>query len=296
MAEMEAENGNLRGQVSTHASEARKARLATMSAEERALVSAQEANDGTIASLTSSLDSIEAEIARLADEPGNGAAIAKLNRQMASDTARLQTEEGRKTYLENQRAQFASQAEAAAAEPADGDKLANGTPLANLHPSSQDWIRRHPKAMTDSRYCGKMVAAAIEAEQAEGLKVNSPEYFAFVEKKLGDAPVANADQDDEQDEEGDEVELDPLDKYEPERPQTRAAGPGSMSAAPPSQAALRQTNAGGNRRAPALSAAEKEAADGLYGSIKNPAERYVKYAQNRDYMNGREPGHFMPRN
>lgn len=55
---------------------------------------------------------------------------------------------------------------------------------ARVTPASAAWIRRNPECATDEVKRNKMVAAHYEA-QAEGIVADSPEYFRFVEEKLG---------------------------------------------------------------------------------------------------------------
>ncbi len=59
-------------------------------------------------------------------------------------------------------------------------------------PQAQDWLRKHTDYITDARKLKKLSAADMDA-QAEGMEINSPEYFAHVEKFLGltKDPVTN---------------------------------------------------------------------------------------------------------
>lgn len=297
-------------EASTYRSKAREAELNAMSADERALVSQQEANESTLSALESEMAGYENEIAALADEPGHGKEIAALNRKLASAAAKVETENNRKTYLAGLREQAKGRtASTAAGHKAEdtAEKVADGTPLSAFGAPTQAWLKKRPAMFTDRRLFKTAKVAAIEAIEVEGLTDQSPEYFRFIEDKLGEHQQSEHAEDGEQ-EEGEEVEAQEEqqieqrrpgaeERYEPENPQPRAAGRGSMStAAAPSSSRLRTGTDTGNRRKPALTAQEREVADALYASERNPAERYRKYATNREIMNGRDPAHFMPRN
>lgn len=298
LAELRAGKAAAERTANTERQARRSAEMANMSAQERALVADQEACDSRIESIEGDLQAYEDDIARLADEPGHGKEIAALNRKMSAAAAKLETENGRKTFLTGQREKFNKQTKEAVPPDTNDKILANGSRMSQYGPRTQAWLESHPKAFTDARYFGKCVAAAIKATQAEGIEDQSDEYFRFIEAEIGDTQNAPADP------EGEEVATDPPaprransteERYDPESPQPRAAGRGSMaSAAPPT----RQTPQGGGnnpRRAAALTPQEREVADGLYASIRNPADRYVKYAENKKIMMGRETGHFQQR-
>ena len=53
---------------------------------------------------------------------------------------------------------------------------------ATLTPKSAEWLRAHPSA---AGQVNKLAAAHQSAVELEGIPVESPEYFAFIEKKLG---------------------------------------------------------------------------------------------------------------
>lgn len=305
LAEANARASSAEGEASTYRSKARDAELSAMSADERALVSQQEATDSNLTALESEMTGYENEIAALADEPGHGKEIAALNRKLASTAAKVETETNRKTYLAGLREQAKGRTASKTAEHTASDtaeKVADGTPLNAFGAPTQAWLKARPAMFTDRRLFKTAKVAAIEAIEVEGLADQSPEYFRFIEAKIGEGQQAEQEEDQE---EGEEVEAQEQqeqrrpgseERYEPEKPQHRAAGPGAMSAAPPSSQRLAPSGDGKPTRKPALSSQEREVADALYSSERNPAERYRKYAHNRDVMNGREPAHFMPRN
>jgi hypothetical protein len=69
------------------------------------------------------------------------------------------------------------------------------------------------------------------------------------------------------------------------KPAKYPAGDRISKIIPPSRAALGgQGGDGRQRKAPMLNPEQKEIADEIYGHIKNPADRYFKYAENKVYM------------
>jgi hypothetical protein len=66
--------------------------------------------------------------------------------------------------------------------------------LATMSETSKDWVRRHPQFLTDENFFNKTVGYHNLAK-AEGHAVDSPGYFAFIERKLG---LREADEDDDQ--------------------------------------------------------------------------------------------------
>lgn len=53
-----------------------------------------------------------------------------------------------------------------------------------LTPASAKWVREHPEFATDDAKRNKMVAAHYDAT-AEGLAADTPQYFEFIENRLG---------------------------------------------------------------------------------------------------------------
>jgi chromosome segregation ATPase len=289
MEQMKRELAASRAEKSAESDRRTQAEQRALSAEERRIMAEETACKSTIDSYNTEADNIEAEISRLADEPGHGAEIAKLNRRLSSITAKVQTEEQRQQWLAGQR----ERAKAEAAAPADtGPKLANGTPLSQFQPVVQQWFKDHPRTLTDETYLKKAIAAASYARDVHGLVENTPEYFEFVEREADGRPAAQPQRRAAQeDEEGEELET------TVQRPQTRAAGPGAMreamaAVAPPSRTAASQSGTG-SRRQPLLTAEEKEVADSLFADrFANPADRYVHYADRKKMMMARKPGQF----
>lgn len=276
----------------------RTAELSTMSATERAIVSDQEANEARLEALESEATDLENQIATLADEPGNGREIAKLTRQIAQTTTKIDAEAGKKAYLAQQREKITGANKTAReAAPADGVKvLANGAPITSFSPKTQAWLEAHPQSFTDVRFVKKAILAAQEAVDVEGIADDSAEFFGFVEDRLG---LKVAPETDVEEEEGEVIEPAQVrESYTPENPQRSAAGPGALSSvAPPTRQTPQGGNGGGNRRAPTLTAQEREVALSLYPDSKlSDADKLVRYAAGKKFMNERNNQHFRGNN
>lgn len=196
-----------------------------------------------------------------ATDAADAMAEAKFRMKQAEGQQRWLADEERKAadQLKVQEEQRAAQAEAVQRQPAD--------PLAHLSAPARQWISAHPLFSTDANYRAKAMAAANYAQHVLGHAVDSPEYYEHVEVALGERQAAD-----------DGYEVDPPVPPVRTQPQPRqrtaamAAAP-SRSAAPTS---LRQN------QSIRLSPAEREAADFTMSHIQDPAQRYKRYAENRD--------------
>lgn len=283
----------------------RQAEMANMSAQERAIVSDQEAIESNIESLTGEMQSYEDQIAQLADEPGHGKDIAALNRKMAAAAARLETASNKKDWLTGQRERFKKQVETRAAAddiPAGDQKMPGGALLSSFPPATRQWLQDHPRAFTDAGYWDRVVTAAQAATKLKGLKDSTPEFFAYVEDAIGEAQTSEEDHEADQGEEIAPEEQEELDEAhqrgEAARPQRPAAGTGSM-AAPVQRRTPAAGSGGGNRRAPSLSAEQREVALALYADSKDAegkalseADKLRKYASNLSWAKDYAPQHF----
>lgn len=297
LAEAQANANTFRVQAREASEGRRKAEMQNMSAQERALVSDQEACDSRIDAMEGEAQSYEDQIAQLADEPGHGKEIAALNRKLASVSAKLETESNRKALLADQREKFKVQPKPEAESNGNDRVLANGSKLSQYGTKTQAWLEAHPKAFTDARYLARAILAAQEATSLEDIEDQSADYFAFIEDKLGEraqvAAPADPDADDAGEDVGGQTEHRTIqhDSYQPEKPQNRAAGPGSMAAVAPPTRNIPTGGNGNPRRAAALSSEEKEVADSLYSNLP-AADRYVRYAEGKKYMKQRGTNHF----
>lgn len=293
LAELRASKAHADGEVATYRAKLRESELAKMSAQERAIVSDQEACDARLSDLESKAQSIEDQIAQMADEPGHGREIAKLTRELTTVTTNIDGETRKKDYLAGQREKVTNQnKQTREAAPAAGAKLlANGIDVSKLAAPTQAWLDKRPKAFSDVRYAKLIVAAAQKAVDIEGLPDNSPEFFKFVEDELNESPNVENDDDGEEEEIGTSVPE--RESYAPEKPQHRAAGHGSMQAAPPTRQTPAGGNGGGNRRQVSLSADEREAALNIYSHLPiSDADKLVKYSEGKKYMAQRNNSHF----
>jgi hypothetical protein len=126
---------------------------------------------GAIERLTESNDTLEGAYAdALAAQDWKAA--AKAQRQMADNAAKLTQLEAGKKALE-------SAPKPVPRAPVDPVEQFVG----QLSPASATWVRAHPEFVRDSHKNRQMIAAH-ELALARGLKADSPEYFASVEKTL----------------------------------------------------------------------------------------------------------------
>ncbi len=126
---------------------------------------------GAIERLTESNDTLEGQHAD-AMAAGDWKAASKLQRQMGDNSAKLVQLEAGKKALE-------SAPKPTPRAPVDPVEQFVG----QLSPASATWVRAHPEFVRDSHKNRQMIAAH-ELALARGLKADSPEYFASVEKTL----------------------------------------------------------------------------------------------------------------
>lgn len=132
---------------------------------------------GAIERLTESSDTLEGAYAD-AMAAQDWKAAAKAQRQMSDNSAKLTQLEAGKKALE-------SAPKPVPRAPVDPVEQFVG----QLSPASATWVRAHPEFVRDSHKNRQMIAAH-ELALARGLKADSPEYFASVEKTLDiTAPV-----------------------------------------------------------------------------------------------------------
>jgi len=159
---------------------------------------------------------------------GNFSAAADIQQEMSGNAAKL--------------LQLSNGLEAMKARPKQPEPVqAPSDPVeafaAQLSSKSADWVRKHPEYVRDSKLNRKMIAAH-ELAMADGIRVDSDDYFAAIEETLKIKPAA--------------PQTETTDEYAAKVTQRRDAAP---AAAPVSR--------GGNSRTNVvrLSAAEREMAD-----------------------------------
>jgi len=111
---------------------------------------------------------------QLAMQGGNFAAAAEIQQEMSSNAAKL--------------LQLNNGLEAMKAKPREPEPVAAPADPVEafarlLSPKSADWVRKHPEYVRDPKLNRKMIAAH-ELATADGLAVDSDEYFASVEETL----------------------------------------------------------------------------------------------------------------
>lgn len=125
-----------------------------------------------IASTNAQLDRIAREMEDALDEGDNKAYVAA-QRELAKHTNYLSRLEADKANFEQWKEQEKTKASPSRSAEADD----------GMTPATRDWIARHPEFNTDARY-NTIALAGHHLAQAEGIRLDSPEYFARIEKEL----------------------------------------------------------------------------------------------------------------
>lgn len=286
LAQLRSEKSTLINQVSEAQGGRATAERRVLSEAEQRLVALESSADNAIVAADNEANALESQLGSLMGE-GKFAEAAGIQRKLAQAEARSLQAKGQKDYFASERARVAEVAkQPPRPQPQIADRLlADGrTRLStfNNSPRTRQWIEDHPECFTKKSFWQKALAAHEEAVE-QNIAPESKEYFSYIEQSVGAAkrtdeldvggtPYSGADQ-------GGEL------NYQAEKPQTRAAGAGSLSSAtPPSRQAAGGT--GGSRRAPDLTPEERSAADDLYGDL-SPGDRYKKYHEGKVFMNNR---------
>jgi len=239
--------------------------------EARALAESQNTNkhliDVAISNSTQALDALEAKQAQAYAE-GDFAGAAKVGREIGRESAKLlQLEQGKEAL-----------SKAPPPQPrAPADPLERFIAERGITPTSAQWLRTHPECISDAKLNRKMLRAHEDALD-EGLKGDTPEYFAHLEKSLGfghtDAPRPKTN--------GAAAVVDTDDHASTETASNKAAG--GRNAAPAAAPVTRgSTGTGGakNGRTITLSAAEREMALLSFPTAKTQAEAEQMYAKQK---------------
>lgn len=118
---------------------------------------------------------------------GDYAGAAKIQRGMAQIESQLLQYNNAKATLEERLQQNQGRVETPQYQPMPQDPVE--AMAARLTPKSAAWLRQHPEV---ANQVPKLTAAHQAAVNLEGLEVESPEYFAYVEQKLGITEAAPA--------------------------------------------------------------------------------------------------------
>lgn len=213
----------------------------------------------SIAAATAEAQSIEQEIERLANNGGSGAELAQAYRRLSRAENNLLDAERQREWVDQQRAGYKQALEAEQARQQEEARRQREQPQVSQR--SMDWIRAHPQMDSDPVFRNAAIGAHNLAIQRR-IPVDSDAYFEFIETQLGEREAVPA--------------------AEAEAPRRRP-----LASAPPSRStptAQRQ-----NERRLTLTAAEKDMADATMSHIPDPAERYKRYALNKQRMLAENP-------
>lgn len=200
---------------------------------------------------------------------GNFAMAAKAQRIMAQAESHLLQLQNGKNKLEE-----------ALQQPVEGSVYAQQVPsfepsipqdpvemyAAKLAPKSAQWLREHPDAVSK---IGKLTRAHQDAVE-DGIQAETPEYFRFIESRLGYADHANEEPD--------------AGSYEqPQRVSEAPAPKKSMASAPVSSAASVSARSNSNPNTMTLSSAEVEMA--ILAEPEMSRDKAIEaYARNKAYL------------
>lgn len=187
------------------------------SAQEIALKNASEKLETAIGSAEDKIASLQKQYKEAYDS-GDSEELAKANEALLDAKIDLRQLRANKVGLEQYREKVKKQAEA----------------QSEFSSSTQDWIKKNPKFNTDIAFRKRAIAAHYAAD-AQGITVDTPEYFEFIDNALG-TTVSDGSQE----------------QAEPKK---------TMFGAAPSRAPAVTKQKSGNGRFVTLTAAQKEAAE-----------------------------------
>lgn len=171
-------------------------------------------------------------------EAGDYKTVAATQVQIAETAAKLVRLQEAKSVMDAQKGKPAPAHEGRVERPPESRAQdAFEEMVSSLTPKSQAWVRRNPECFTDKKLYHKTMSAH-QAALADDIETDTPEYFAFLEERIGlrQKPAANDPQ-----------------------PTTTSRAPAARTSAPPN----RDTGGNGSRlqgNKITLSAAEREAA------------------------------------
>lgn len=216
-----------------------------------------EAQDHRLTAINNALRAVQAEadsaerIYADALAEGNHAQAAKAQRAIAALEARaLQLENGKAAIEDAAQARQRQPAPIPRQQPAEDpiEAWAN-----QLTPQSAAWVRQHRDRLADPAVQRRVAAAHSAAIELEGLEAESPEYFRFVEERLG-----------------------------MRKSETKPAEPAAPARKPVPSAPVGAGGAGGGRseRTMTLTAEMRSVAHNLYPEL-TPAQAEKQYALDR---------------
>jgi hypothetical protein len=184
---------DLRGQIEAHKQAVAQERAAREEAERRARESQvradqydAEAKDGRLTAITNAIRAanVESDQAEkmLADalEQGDHKAVAKLQRFLSQNEAKLLQLENGKSILEDRLKTPQREQPVTRRNDDPVEAWAN-----TLSAPAASWVRSHRDVVSDPVKMKKIGAAHQSAVELEGIQPDTPEYFAYIESKLG---------------------------------------------------------------------------------------------------------------
>ena len=203
-----------------------------------------------LAAAISDAERLERELVE-AQEQGKFADAAKLSRQLASAQNKIDRWEGDKETFERNK-------KAVKEQPQQKD------PLATYSPAAREWIGRNPKFLTDAKMNAKVMAAHYAAT-AEGIDVDSEEYFRHLDTAVKGKPV--------------QVEQPREEEVQEERQETQPHKPANRTAAPPSRGAS-NTSMSGNKGNGDIKLSPQQVEAAIFANPRlSSADAIVKYKE-----------------
>lgn len=157
-----------------------------------------DAEDSRLSTIKNAIDSVE-QSAQGAERAyadamavGDYATAAKAQRAMAqAESQILQLNNGKRALEERLQARSTTEGRVREPElPFQRSQDPVEAMAARLTPKSAEWLRAHPEA---ANQVSKLTAAHSAATELEGIRVETPEYFAYIEQRLGIGEKTTAD-------------------------------------------------------------------------------------------------------
>lgn len=171
----------------------RDAERAAAQAREDAAGARSEAIESHVSTVESGLEAAKAEADAAereytsAFEAGDGAKVAQAQRKIARAEAKIARLDEAKDELETRRTKAPTEGERRKPIEVERPRTADDPVEAYVQNRSEptaNWLRAHPEWVTDPKKNAKLTAAHYDAT-GDGIDVDTPEYFAYVEKFIG---------------------------------------------------------------------------------------------------------------
>lgn len=195
----------------------------------------------------------KAQMAQLSAD-GKFAEAAEEAERIADAKVRLRQAEGRQQWIAQEKQRAKERQEEIAKAPQED--VTYRQPQTQITQRTQQWIDAHPRFLTDEAY-RDIAMNAHNIALRKNIPADTDEYFSFIERMTGDRE-----------------EEDPGERVVPQRRDNSQIS----SAAPPSRGSANPTRT--KSETMRLTAQEREVADATLFMVKDPAERYKKFAEN----------------